>query len=86
MRLLELAQKTKPSSFRIASSEELDKNIIDLNNIKIMGITAGASTPQVLVDEIISKLKNLFPDVIVEDYPGSREDMMKFKLPKELLK
>jgi 4-hydroxy-3-methylbut-2-en-1-yl diphosphate reductase len=86
MRLLELAQKTKEFSFRVANAEELDKSYIDRNNIKILGITAGASTPQILVDEIIIKLKNFYPNVIVEDFPNSREDMMKFKLPRELLK
>jgi len=86
MRLLELAQKTKEISFRVANAEELDKSYIDKNNIKILGITAGASTPQILVDEIINKLKNFYPNVIVEDFPNSREDMMKFKLPRELLK
>ncbi len=86
MRLLELAQKTKEFSFRVANAEELDKSYIDKNNIKILGITAGASTPQILVDEIIIKLKNFYPNVIVEDFPNSREDMMKFKLPRELLK
>jgi 4-hydroxy-3-methylbut-2-enyl diphosphate reductase len=58
MRLLELAQKTKEFSFRVANAEELDKSYIDRNNIKILGITAGASTPQILVDEIIIKVKN----------------------------
>ena len=86
MRLLELAQKTKENSFRVANAEELDKSYIDKNNIKILGITAGASTPQILVDEIIIKLKIFYPNVIVEDFPNSREDMMKFKLPRELLK
>lgn len=86
MRLLELAQKTKPKSFRVSSADELNKNYIINSNISILGITAGASTPQVLVDEIILKLKEYFPDLTVEDYPNSREDLMKFKLPKELLK
>lgn len=86
MRLLELAQKTKEFSFRVANADELQKSYIDTHNIKILGITAGASTPQILVDEIINKLKTFYPGVIVEDYPNSREDMMKFKLPRELLK
>lgn len=86
LRLLELAQKTKPESFRISTAEELHKEYFYQKNIKKLGITAGASTPQILVDEIINKLINFFPEVTVEDYPGSREDLMKFKLPKNLLK
>ncbi len=86
MRLLELAQKTKPLSFRVANANEINHEYIIQNQISILGITAGASTPQVLVDEIISKLKILFPEVEVSAFPESREDLMKFKLPKELLK
>ena len=86
MRLLELAQKTKPLSFRVSNANEVNNEYIIQNKISILGITAGASTPQVLVDEIISKLRILFPDVYVSSFPDSREDLMKFKLPKELLK
>jgi 4-hydroxy-3-methylbut-2-enyl diphosphate reductase len=86
MRLLELAQKTKPLSFRVSNANEINNEYIIQNKISILGITAGASTPQVLVDEIISKLRILFPDVYVSAFPDSREDLMKFKLPKELLK
>jgi 4-hydroxy-3-methylbut-2-enyl diphosphate reductase len=86
MRLLELAQKTKPLSFRVANANEVNNEYIIQNKISILGITAGASTPQVLVDEIISKLRILFPEVLVSAFPESREDLMKFKLPKELLK
>lgn len=84
LRLLQLAQKEKPLSFRVASSEELQKEYFEKNQISILGITAGASTPQVLVDEITDKLKSFFPGVSVEVFPESREDSMSFKLPKEL--
>jgi 4-hydroxy-3-methylbut-2-enyl diphosphate reductase len=86
LRLLELAQKEKPASFRVSSTTELQKEYLEKHQIKTLGITAGASSPQVLVDEIIAKLKEFFPNVTVENYPGSREDMMHFKLPKELIK
>lgn len=86
LRLLELAQKAKPNSFRVTTADELDKEYIKTKNIRILGITAGASSPQILVDEIINKLKEFFPNVKIENYPESREDEMHFKLPKELLK
>ena len=56
MRLLELAQKEKKLSFRVASHEDLDFAYFETNKIETLGITAGASSPQVLVDEIIEKL------------------------------
>ena len=86
LRLVQLAQKMKPASFRVSSSEELSKEYIDSINIETMGITAGASTPQVLIDEIISQLKSFYPTVQVGLFPESREDTMNFKLPKVLLK
>lgn len=86
LRLLELAQKEKPKSFRVSSADELNKEYFLENEIKILGVTAGASSPQVLVDEILIKLKNFFPNVNIENFPNSREDQMYFKLPKELLK
>jgi 4-hydroxy-3-methylbut-2-en-1-yl diphosphate reductase len=86
LRLLQLAQKTKPNSFRIGSPEELDvEKFITAKNIQTLGITAGASSPQVLVDEICDLLKEHFPEVSVELFPGSREDTMNFKLPKNLI-
>ena len=86
MRLVQLAQKKKPKSFRVSSADEVTKEELDKLNIEILGITAGASSPQILIDEIITKLKDFYPNVSVENFPGSREDSMNFKLPKELLK
>ncbi|MEI1278139.1 4-hydroxy-3-methylbut-2-enyl diphosphate reductase [Leptospira venezuelensis] len=85
LRLLQLAQKSKPSSFKVSSLEELNKDYIANSEIKILGITAGASTPQILVDEIISKLMQFYPNAILDLFPGSREDSMSFKLPANLL-
>ncbi|GBF48985.1 penicillin tolerance protein [Leptospira ryugenii] len=85
VRLLQLAKKTKPLSFRITGKEELNPKYFLDNQIKTVGITAGASSPQVLVDEIVSELQRHFPKAKVGLYPGSREDLMNFKLPKELL-
>ena len=86
MRLVQLAQKKKPKSFRVSSAEEISKENLDNLNIEIMGITAGASSPQILIDEIIEKIKAFYPGIEVTNFPGSREDSMNFKLPRELLK
>ncbi|PJZ54954.1 4-hydroxy-3-methylbut-2-enyl diphosphate reductase [Leptospira adleri] len=85
LRLLQLAQKSKPHSFKVTGADDLSKEYIQNNEIKVLGLTAGASTPQVLVDEIISKLKTFYPDAVVDLFPGSREDSMNFKLPTNLL-
>ncbi|MDI7190552.1 4-hydroxy-3-methylbut-2-enyl diphosphate reductase [Leptospira santarosai] len=85
LRLLQLAQKSKPHSFKVTGADDLSKEYIQNNGIRILGLTAGASTPQVLVDEIISKLKTFYPNTEVELFPSSREDSMNFKLPGILL-
>jgi len=88
VRLLQLAQKEKLMSFRISSAPELHqlgKIYFEKNQISTLGITAGASSPQVLVDEIIEVLQSFYPEVKVGLFPNSREDLMSFKLPKELL-
>lgn len=86
LRLLELAQKERPKSFRVSSAKELDQNYFLENQIRILGITAGASSPQILVEEILLRLQEFFPSIQIENFPNSREDNMYFKLPKELLK
>jgi 4-hydroxy-3-methylbut-2-enyl diphosphate reductase len=86
LRLLELAQKEKPNSFRVSSAEELEKEYFLEKQIQTLGITAGASSPQILVEEILTKLTEFFPNVSIENFPNSREDGMHFKLPKDLLK
>lgn len=85
VRLLQLAKKTKPLSFRITSKEEVNSEYIINNKIKTLGITAGASSPQILVDEIVNELLKNFPSADVSLFPESREDTMSFKLPKGLL-
>jgi 4-hydroxy-3-methylbut-2-enyl diphosphate reductase len=47
-----------------------------------MGITAGASAPEVLVEDVIDALRRLGP-VDVTTLPG-REEHIQFRLPAEL--
>ncbi|PJZ69514.1 4-hydroxy-3-methylbut-2-enyl diphosphate reductase [Leptospira perolatii] len=85
LRLLQLARKNRLNSFKVTSADDLSKEYIEDHKISILGITAGASTPQILVDEIIGKLMQFYPNASVELFPGSREDSMNFKLPAKLL-
>jgi 4-hydroxy-3-methylbut-2-enyl diphosphate reductase len=59
--------------------------MITKKQILTLGITAGASSPQILVDEICEKLIQEFPKVKMDLYPSSREDSMNFKIPKTLI-
>ena len=76
-RLTEVARARNVISYRIGSEEDiLDEWIIGVDKI---GITSGASTPENLVNQVISKLK---PDDI-EIMEGPKEDFV-FVMPPEL--
>lgn len=81
-----IGKKTRPASFQISRKEDVDPDHIKNSGIQILGITAGASSPQILVDEIVGEILKHFPEAQVSLFPASREDTMSFKLPKELLK
>ncbi len=63
-----------------ASTLNLDK----LRNVSVIGISSGASVPDILVDEVIQKLQNEF-DTIIKTEGSAREDMV-FNLPPLLKK
>ena len=79
-RLRELAEKLDTPSYLVDDSDHLDKRWFE-NKTRI-GITAGASAPEVLVKDVISRLKQWFGASLSED-SGPREQIV-FQLPKEL--
>ncbi len=54
----------------------------ELDGARTIGITAGASAPEVLVDEVIDALKSRF-DVHVE-VVSTAEERIAFNIPREL--
>ena len=79
-RLREIGAELGIPSYLIANGSELDPAWLD--GAKTVGITAGASAPEVLVDDVITALKKLKP-VEVSTLPG-REENIEFRLPAEL--
>jgi len=79
-RLKELAQKKGVDSYLIDNKTELDKNWFD--GRKKIGISAGASAPEILVQDVIKKLEGWFGATLNED-SGPKEQIV-FQLPKEL--
>jgi 4-hydroxy-3-methylbut-2-enyl diphosphate reductase len=61
-----------------------DINPAWLVHAKAVGITAGASAPEVLVAEVVAYLRQLGPAEEVEDLTVIEEDV-EFLLPKELV-
>src|SRR6195952_5392765 len=79
-RLREIGTEVGVASYLIADGSELNPEW--LKGAKAVGITAGASAPEVLVDDVIEALRRIGP-VTVSVLPG-REENIEFRLPAEL--
>ena len=79
-RLRELAERFAIPSYLIDSYKDIRSDW--LKNVESIGITAGASAPEVLVTEVVSYLKELGATE-VEELTVVEEDV-EFLLPKEL--
>lgn len=81
-RLLELAQKSQKPAYLIDNNHDL--NFFWFKNIKKVGITSGASAPEILTEKIISHLINVFNfSISIYNVPGKKENVT-FSIPKEL--
>jgi 4-hydroxy-3-methylbut-2-en-1-yl diphosphate reductase len=79
-RLREIGTEAGVPSYLIADGSELNPEWV--RDARVVGITAGASAPEVLVEDVIERLQQLGP-VEVETLPG-RQETMEFRLPVEL--
>ncbi len=81
LRLVEVAERAGcPKAFLVQRAHEI--NWADFEGIRTLGVTAGASAPQVLVDEIIDAFRSRF-DVTVESVVTAKESIA-FNVPREL--
>jgi len=81
-RLMEISQKVGVPAYLIDNASEIQREWLE--NKSCIGITAGASAPEVLVEEVIKKLKEWGADTVTEA-PGIREKVV-FSLPRELVR
>ncbi|WP_417615902.1 4-hydroxy-3-methylbut-2-enyl diphosphate reductase [Oceanisphaera sp.] len=79
-RLRELAEKIGTRAYLIDCVEMIDASWIE--NTARIGVTAGASAPEILVQEVIDHLKSLGGTTVTE-HPG-REENIVFEVPAEL--
>lgn len=79
-RLAELASRMGVRAKLIDGAEDIDPTW--LANVNTIGLTAGASAPEVLVQSVISRLKELGVTE-VEELAGTEENTV-FEVPKEL--
>lgn len=81
-RLKELSERMGTRSYLIDSAEELKKKWFVEDDICI-GITAGASAPDVLVHNVVNRLQNWYPAIKITELMGPEENTI-FPIPKEL--
>jgi 4-hydroxy-3-methylbut-2-enyl diphosphate reductase len=79
-RLRELGERMGAEAYLIDNADEIDTDW--LKGKESVGVTAGASAPEVLVNEVIARLQTLGGD-LPEELKG-REENIVFTLPKEL--
>ncbi len=79
-RLRELAEKHKVAAYLIDGVEDIDNTWFD--NTQSIGVTAGASAPEVLVQAVITMLEELFETTIITNEKATEN--VRFQLPKEL--
>ena len=72
-RLAEIVQKKNIPVYRISCAEEIQKDW--LNDKKNIGITAGASSPEVLIKEVINYLKDTLKNVKIIQVEGVKENI-----------
>jgi 4-hydroxy-3-methylbut-2-enyl diphosphate reductase len=82
-RLKDLSIEIGTKSYLIDGAENIDDNW--LKNCNKIGITAGASAPELLVEQVIDHIKALYPEAKVSLMNGIEENI-KFRLPKEVRK
>jgi len=78
-RLREVAERQGAKAYLIDDESEIERDW--LKGIGQVGITAGASAPEILVERVTARLKEWGADTVVDK--GNREDVV-FPVPKEL--
>ena len=76
-RLVEIAKQNNVESFLIDNPDEIDFEL--LRDKKNIGISAGASAPEILIDQIITKISKTY-SAQINELKGIRENVI-FKLP-----
>lgn len=82
VRLVEVALRAGACAQLIQRAEEIDPAW--LNGVETVGLTAGASAPEQLVNEVVDRLKSL-RDVAAEEVVTAKEHIT-FKLPRQLIR
>lgn len=80
LRLVEVAQREGTTAYLIQRASEIDFGWME--GVKTLGLTAGASAPEILVREVVTHLQDRY--VVEEQKIEAAEERMVFKLPRGL--
>ena len=80
LRLVEVAARSGATAYLVQRAEDISLNWFD--DVNTLGLTAGASAPEVLVREILDALSLHFD--LDEQQVTTAEESITFKLPREL--
>lgn len=81
VRLVEVAERSGSRGMLLQRADDIDFSWLE--GVTTLGLTAGASAPEILVREIIDKLATRF--TIDEQQVTTAEESMTFKLPRQLV-
>ena len=79
-RLREIAEKLGKTAYLIDGAEDIEKSWLD--NAESIGVTAGASAPEELVQRVIEQLQQWGGSTVTEN--SGTQERVTFSLPKEL--
>ncbi len=79
-RLRELAERMGTPAYLIDEADQIDPAWLE--GKQVVGVTAGASAPEVLVNDVINRLREMGGETPAE-VPGRKENIV-FSMPKEL--
>lgn len=80
LRLVEVAERLGTPSRLIQRANEIDPSWLD--GVTTLGLTAGASAPEVLVREVVERIAEM--RTVSEETVTTAEEKMVFKLPRQL--
>jgi 4-hydroxy-3-methylbut-2-enyl diphosphate reductase len=80
-RLREIGQESGVPSYLVADGSEVRREWLE--GKQAVGLTAGASAPDVLVDDVVAALRGIAP-IQISTLPGI-EEKIQFRLPNQLL-
>ena len=80
-RLREIGEEANIPTYLVGDAESLDPSWFE--NVEVVGVTAGASAPETLVQEVVAQLRAM-GDIEVEKLDGA-EEKVHFKMPPELV-